>query len=348
MTFLKRRTGVAAAIVLTTALLGSSFAAQPAFAAVPALTSISATSGPAAGGQMVTISGTGLTGVTVIMFGSVAATNVTVVNATTITCTTPAEAAGPAVSVTTPDGTSSVTYAYTVAANSATWGGYKQVGTAGTYTAVQANITVPTVNTTVKNQLQDSSGWVGIGGALGTKNELAQTGITAQNDKGKAVYYGWWDLESNITGTGEKKFADFAVAPGNVVTATVTQAGANLWKMSLTNTSTGEAASITKKFTDSGDSAELIFEVLPGKVLAPTTNYVFGAASRTTAAATSVFFNIPAGATLTDNTLVNGGGAAIATSSLPATNNGGFQVQDGAAVPCQPGTPGCVAATLPR
>lgn len=50
--------------------------------------SISPTSGPAAGGTTVTISGSQFTGVTGVTIGGVAATSVTVVNSTTLTCVT--------------------------------------------------------------------------------------------------------------------------------------------------------------------------------------------------------------------------------------------------------------------
>ena len=50
--------------------------------AAPTVTGISPTSGPAAGGTLVTITGTGFTGATAVDFGTTAATNVTVVNDT--------------------------------------------------------------------------------------------------------------------------------------------------------------------------------------------------------------------------------------------------------------------------
>jgi hypothetical protein len=77
------------------------------YAAVPTVTSLSPTSGPAAGGTNVTINGSGFTGATAVSFGSVAATSFTVVSSTRITARTPAQTAGVVtVSVTTPGGTS--------------------------------------------------------------------------------------------------------------------------------------------------------------------------------------------------------------------------------------------------
>ena len=61
-----------------------------ATAAAPTVTGISPTSGPAAGGTLVTITGTGFTGATAVDFGTNPATDLTVVNDTTITADSPA------------------------------------------------------------------------------------------------------------------------------------------------------------------------------------------------------------------------------------------------------------------
>jgi hypothetical protein len=79
------------------------------YVAVPAVAGISPSSGPTAGGTNVTITGSGFTGATAVMFGSNAATNVTVTSATKITATAPENPAGVVdVTVTTPGGTSAV------------------------------------------------------------------------------------------------------------------------------------------------------------------------------------------------------------------------------------------------
>ena len=75
----------------------------------PLVTSLSPSTGLAAGGTAVTISGWNLTGATGVTFGGTPATAVTVVSPTTITATSPAKAAGTYdVVVTTPRGTSPV------------------------------------------------------------------------------------------------------------------------------------------------------------------------------------------------------------------------------------------------
>jgi hypothetical protein len=64
------------------------------YVASPAITSISPTSGPIAGGTTVVITGAELTGVNAVSFGETAATNFTVDSATQITAVAPAHAAG--------------------------------------------------------------------------------------------------------------------------------------------------------------------------------------------------------------------------------------------------------------
>ena len=80
-------------------------------AAAPAVTGLSPTSGPAAGGTPVTITGTGFSGATEVDFGTTAATNVAVVNDTTITANSPAGTGVVDVTVTTPVGTSATSSA---------------------------------------------------------------------------------------------------------------------------------------------------------------------------------------------------------------------------------------------
>ena len=77
----------------------------------PAVTSLSPTSGTAAGGTPVTITGTGFTGATVVDFGTTPATDLNVLNDTSITVDSPAGTGTVDVTVTTPAGTSPTTSA---------------------------------------------------------------------------------------------------------------------------------------------------------------------------------------------------------------------------------------------
>ena len=78
------------------------------FAPPPRVTSVSVTSGPAAGGTSVTVTGTGFTGATAVTFGGIPAASFTVNGDTSITAVSPAASAGTVdVMVTTAGGPSS-------------------------------------------------------------------------------------------------------------------------------------------------------------------------------------------------------------------------------------------------
>ena len=82
--------------------------------AAATLTSVSPSSGPAAGGTGVTLTGTALTGATGVSFGGTAATSVNVINSTTVTAVSPAHAIGATdVAITTASGTATLTNAFT-------------------------------------------------------------------------------------------------------------------------------------------------------------------------------------------------------------------------------------------
>ena len=81
---------------------------SPTFVPPPRVTSVSVTSGPAAGGTSVTVAGTGFTGATAVTFGAIPAASFTVNGDTSITVISPVASAGTVdVTVTTAGGTSS-------------------------------------------------------------------------------------------------------------------------------------------------------------------------------------------------------------------------------------------------
>src|SRR5664280_2454704 len=99
------------AIALPLATVGTIVAVSgsPAGASgTPVVSAVSPTFGPVAGGNSVTITGTGLTGATAVSFGSTAATDVVVNSDTSITATAPAGTSTVNVTVTTPGGTSAI------------------------------------------------------------------------------------------------------------------------------------------------------------------------------------------------------------------------------------------------
>ncbi len=85
----------------------ASLTLDPAFVAPPRVTGLTLSSGPAAGGTSVTITGTGFTGATAVNFGATPATSYTVDSDTSITAVSPAGSSGTVdVTVTTAGGTS--------------------------------------------------------------------------------------------------------------------------------------------------------------------------------------------------------------------------------------------------
>jgi hypothetical protein len=96
--------------VLVTTPLGTSAntaADNFVYGSLPTITGISPTTGAVGGGTTVTITGTGFTGATAVLFGTTAATSFNVVNDTTITAVSPVGTAGVvSIRVTTPVGTS--------------------------------------------------------------------------------------------------------------------------------------------------------------------------------------------------------------------------------------------------
>jgi formylglycine-generating enzyme required for sulfatase activity len=86
------------------------------FPYAPSVTAVSPTTGPTAGGTVITLTGTNLTGATGVTVGGVAAGSVQVIDATTVTAVTPPGSVGAkAVAVTTPSGTAWLAGAFTYA-----------------------------------------------------------------------------------------------------------------------------------------------------------------------------------------------------------------------------------------
>lgn len=91
---------------LAASLTASLPATPPAVTAAPTITGMTPTTGPAAGGTSVTLTGIGFKNASAVAVGGVAATGVSAASDTSLTFTTPAGTAGPQpVVVTNPGGT---------------------------------------------------------------------------------------------------------------------------------------------------------------------------------------------------------------------------------------------------
>jgi hypothetical protein len=102
-------------ITVTTSSGTSATSSADYFTYLPAtITSITPSTGPIAGGTLVTIIGTGFAGASAVIIGGSTATGLTVINSTAVSVTTPSHAAGAVnVVITTPNGTATGTNAFT-------------------------------------------------------------------------------------------------------------------------------------------------------------------------------------------------------------------------------------------
>jgi hypothetical protein len=100
-------------VVLSTVGGTATATAAYTYQVAPTIVAVTPSSGPQAGGQTVTITGTSLVGTIGVTVGGTAATSVTVVSATTVTCVTSAGAVGAAdVVLSTPSGSTTSTGGY--------------------------------------------------------------------------------------------------------------------------------------------------------------------------------------------------------------------------------------------
>ncbi len=167
----------------------------------PAVTGISPSSGPTAGGAGVTITGSGFTGTTSVTIGGASATSVVVVNDTTITATTPAGTVGAKdVVVTNSAGSGTGTGLYTYVAAPTVTGISPNYGS----TAGGTNVTITGTNLTGATS-------VTIGGAAATSVVVVNpTTITATTPAGTAGAKDVVVTTAGGTGTGTSLFTYIA------------------------------------------------------------------------------------------------------------------------------------------
>jgi hypothetical protein len=151
---------------------------------LPVVTGINPASGAAGGGNTVTVTGTGFTGATSVLFGSVPGTNLTVVNETQLTVTSPPppNAGVPiavTVTVTTPAGTSA-----TPAADQFTYAAAAAAAAAPTVTGIS-----PTSEAAGGGNTVTVTGISPASGAAGGGNTVTVTG-TGFTASGTSVLFG--------------------------------------------------------------------------------------------------------------------------------------------------------------
>lgn len=138
------------------------------------------------------------------------------------------------------------------------WSGYAATGRV--FTKVQGSVKVPKVTCTV-NQAQVFF-WVGFDGYLNPNVEQAGVGVQC---KGKNLrtpsYFAWWEMATGSSNDAITKMP-LKVAPGDLVTSTVTYAGSK-FTMKVTNNSRKTSSSVAAKCANTRcarSSAEWIVE----------------------------------------------------------------------------------------
>jgi hypothetical protein len=135
---------------------------------------------------------------------------------------------------------------------STNWSGYAVTGPAGSVTFVSGSWIVPTV-TGNRRTTEYSSFWVGIDGF--SSNTVEQTGTDSDLQRGRAVYYAWYEFYPN-----PMYEISMTISPGDLMTASVTYSG-GVFTVSITDENTG--ATFSKSSTVTGateSSAEWIAE----------------------------------------------------------------------------------------
>ena len=250
------------------------------YAGAPTVTGIAPTSGAAAGGTAVVITGTNFTGATSVLFGSNAATAVIVVSSTKITATSPAGAGTDDVTVTTPAGTSTAS-----ASDKFTYVPAPTITAIAPATGPVAGNTVVTITGT------NFTGVTGVkfGGATAAFTVNSATKITATSPAG-----------------------------GGTVDVTVTALGGTSTTSAADQFTYAIAPTITSLSASSGPTAGGAAETITGLNFTGATTVKFGstAVTFTVVNATTITTTSPAGSGSVDVTVITPGG----TSALSAAD----------------------------
>jgi hypothetical protein len=151
---------------------------------------------------------------------------------------------------------------------SSNWFGYNQGSLeqgGKLFNSVAGDWTVPAATQHTAGQAEASSDWIGIGGGCVDAgctvgdNTLIQTGTEQDVSATGAPSYGaWWEI---IPGPS-LNISNMTVHAGDQMHADITEAvaGSNVWKITLTNRSTGQTFSQTVPYSSTHATAEWIEE----------------------------------------------------------------------------------------
>jgi peptidase A4-like protein/putative Ig domain-containing protein len=206
---------------------------------------------------------------------------------------------------------------------SSNWSGYVAAG--GPFTAVAGTFNVPSL--TAAPTRAATAEWVGIDGSSAADPSLIQAGVQETYDPsfaGAVRWFAWWEILPDA-----ETPIPLPVAAGNVITVTINQLSAGLWRITVTNDTSGQTFTTTESYSGIGASAEWIVEApisaSTGKIetLGPYTPNVTFSNLSTTGTQTS----------LTDEVMVQNG---VAVSTPSVFTPAGFSVAYGAVVPNAP------------
>jgi hypothetical protein len=217
------------------------------------------------------------------------------------------------------------------AAQSNNWFGYNQ-GTleqgGKQFNSITGDWVVPTATQHTAGQDEASSDWIGIGGGcidaactVGD-NTLIQTGTEQDVSGGSASYSAWYELIPAPSLT----ITSLTIHPGDHMHASIAEtiAGANVWKITLQDVTTGQSFSTTVPYGSTHATAEWIEE----------TPLTFGTGGAGLAALPNLS-NVPFSAATTNGAnaglkaseeiqLVDSTGKVIGTPSAPNASANGF------------------------
>ncbi|HVV76496.1 MAG TPA: G1 family glutamic endopeptidase [Mycobacteriales bacterium] len=192
-------------------------------------------------------------------------------------------------------------------ATSLNWAGYAVTPAKGGITGVNSTFTVPTAGLLPPGF---AATWTGIGGY--NTSDLIQAGVSENslpdNPVSGAQYGAWYEIlpaaETPITGCNGD--AACTVTPGDDVSVSISLAGANLWAISIADTTAGWTWAQNVPYTSSESSAEWIHEaptLVAQTLLAntgtthfgPTSTYTVGSTTNTIAQGDPTLINLSPG-----------------------------------------------------
>ncbi|HEY1521849.1 MAG TPA: G1 family glutamic endopeptidase [Solirubrobacteraceae bacterium] len=153
------------------------------------------------------------------------------------------------------------------AGQSNNWFGYNEGALeagAGLFHSITGNWTVPRARQHLKGQAEDSSDWIGIGGGCvnsgcgASDATLIQTGTEQDvSAAGAPSYSAWWEVIP-----GPSVSIAMKIRPGDRMHASIVEIlpASEVWKITLSDLTTGKSHSMRVPYSSTQDSAEWIEE----------------------------------------------------------------------------------------